>query len=132
MTANGRLKGRSGADSVLLTALAGGSTAADAATAAKVSERTVRRRLAEPDFVTHLEELRREVIQSALVKVSSSAVQAVTTLVSLLDSEQPSSTRLGAAKAVLDYGIRLRAESEFAERLTAIETHLAISERKMI
>lgn len=130
MTANGRPRGRSGADAVLLSALAAGATAGEAAATANVSERTVRRRLADPAFSVLVAEARREVVETTLAKVTAGAVAAVATLVSLLNLDQPPTVRLGATKAVLEFGIRLRSEQEISERLAAIEGHLAISERK--
>jgi hypothetical protein len=114
---------------VILAALATGATAAEAAAIAKVSVRTVRRRLSDESFRLQVTDARREVLDSAIAKVSASSVSAVQTLTSLLELAQPPSVRLGAAKAVLDFGIRLRSEREIQERLTAIEEHLATIER---
>jgi hypothetical protein len=129
MTASDTRRGRSRADEVLLSALATGSTAGQAAKVAKVSERTVRRRLADPDFVARMESVRQEVADAVLARVSASALLAVETLNSLLEASQPPSVRLGAAKAVLDFGIRLRSERDIHQRLVAIEEHLATIER---
>jgi hypothetical protein len=122
-------KGRSRADGVLLSALAAGCTAGEAADVANVSERTVRRRLADADFVARMESARQEVADAVLARVSASALLAVETLTCLLEPAQPPSVRLGAAKAVLDFGIRLRSERDVHERLVAIEEHLATIER---
>jgi hypothetical protein len=72
---------------------------------------------------------RQEIAESVLARVSACAVAAVETLASLLECSQPPTVRLGAAKAVLEYGIRLRSEQEIQERLTTIEAHLEAIER---
>jgi len=129
VTATGRSGGRSGADSAILAALAGGATAAEAARAAGVSERTVRRRQAEPSFADDLDEARRALLRTALDRLSAAATTAVDTLSILMDAEVAPSVRLGAAKAVIELGSRLRAEQELSDRLLAIEEHLDLTER---
>jgi hypothetical protein len=113
---------------VLVAALAGGAVALEAAEAAGVSERTVRRRLADAAFVDRVEAARVEVVDNAVARVSASALAAVDTLRALMTPDVSPSVRLGAAKAILEYGIRLRAESELSERLAAIEEHLGLNE----
>lgn len=117
MTVRGRHVGRSGADSVILSVLAAGLTAAEVAKAAGVSERTVRRRLSDPEFAAKIDVVRREVLHRAVAKVSAGAVSALDTLVALLRPSERAMVRLGAARAVLDFGIRLRAEIELSDRL---------------
>ena len=128
MTVRGRHTGRSGADSVILSSLAAGLTAAEVARAAGVSERTVRRRLSDPEFAAKIEAARNEALHRAAAKVSAGAVSAADTLVVLLRPNERSMVRLGAARAVLDFGIRLRAELELSDRLKAVEQHLGILE----
>jgi hypothetical protein len=131
MTAPGRPRGRSGADAVLQAALAAGSTAINAAVSTGVSERTVRRRLADPEFVEGIDRARAEVMASALARISSATAEAANTLIDLMASKSPPSVRLGAAKATIEYGIRLRAEHELSERLFSIEYHLGIREENL-
>ena len=113
---------------MLLTALVSGSTAAEAAAVAGVGERTVRRRIADPTFAERVDAARAEMVEAALARLSSGAITAVDTLRSLMSPEGPPSVRLGAAKAFLEYGIRLRAEQELCERLKAVEVHLGLDE----
>ena len=124
MTVRGRHEGRTGADAAVLAALAGGATAAEAASAGHVSERTVRRRLAEPDFARKVEAARSEIVATAVSRISSGSMAAVDAILTLLSPEQPPSVRLAAGKTVLEYGMKFRAEREFADRLEAIEEHL--------
>ena len=119
MTDRGGHKGRTGADAVLVAALAAGSTAAEAAQIAGVSERTVVRRLSDPDFRRCVEVARSEIVERAVIMVSGGAIMATQTLFDLMRPEVPPSVRLNAAKAVLDAGIRLHAELDLTKRLDA-------------
>jgi AcrR family transcriptional regulator len=101
-------------------------TASEAAAAAGVSERTVRRRLSDPEFKNLVDESRTELLDAALVRLTSQAIHAVDTLAGLMKPQEPPSVRLGAAKAILDFGLRLRAEGELGDRLSAIEDHLGM------
>jgi hypothetical protein len=130
MTHGGRHTGRIGADAVLIAALAGGATTSEAAENARVSLRTVRRRVSDPTFLGRLQEARSELLAAALARVSASAGGAVATLVQLMGAAHPPTVRLGASKAILEYGIRLRAETELVNRLEAIEEHLALTEER--
>ena len=89
--------------------------------------RTVRRRLTDAEFVQRVEDARAEIVDTAVARISAGAALAVDTLLALLAPEEPGSIRLGASRAVLDYGMRLRAEREFADRLDAIEDHLGMT-----
>ena len=129
MTVRGRHDGRSGADGLVLAALAGGATAAEAAEAAHVSERTVRRRLADAEFAGRIEDARAEIVDVVLTRISTGALAAADTLLALLAPEEPPSVRLGASRAILDCGMKLRAEQEFSDRLDAIEEHLGVTRR---
>src|SRR5215216_6637173 len=97
------ITGRSGADLVLIAALAGGATYEDAGKQGGVSERTVRRRMDEPEFRQQVESARVEVLARAVAMLTSASVEAVETLRSLLVAESDSA-RLGAAKAILESG----------------------------
>jgi hypothetical protein len=112
---------------VLLAAVAAGSTAA-AAQLAGVSERTVRRRLSDPEFQRRVEDARAETVYRALSRISAVAIMATETLVALMEPNEPRSVRLNAAKAVLDMGLRLRAERALKERVGATEQPGTIQE----
>ena len=127
MTASGRHRGRTGADATLVASLAGGATTATCAQSAGVSERTVRRRLEDPDFMARVDSARAEMLRSATAQISAGATMAVSALIELLESSIPPSVRLGSAKAMLEYGIRLRAELEIDLRLRAIEGPLNLT-----
>jgi hypothetical protein len=81
--------GRSGGDSALIAALAAGATHEAAAKHAGVSERTVRRRLADTEFRRRVDEARGEALDQAMARLSRAATGAATTLVMLLAKEVP-------------------------------------------
>jgi hypothetical protein len=117
-------RGRKNADEALLLALACGATVENAARKAGVSERTVRRRLADPAFKKRLDAIRGDMVQRAMGMLTAAAMEAVKTLVALQDKEQPAASRLGAARAILEYGAKLREEADLTKRVEALEEQL--------
>ena len=114
---------RKGGDAVLAAELAGGATVADAARAAGLSEATAYRRLRDEGFKRQVEEARSEIVGRAVAKLTGASVRAVETLEALLDSEMDFA-RLGAARAILDVGIRMREQHDLAARLDELERQL--------
>lgn len=115
--------GRKKADEVLSLALARGDTVAAASEAASIGERTAYRRLADPEFRRHVVELRAGMVERALGKLADAATEAVDTLRTLLSSGTDS-TRLGAARSILELGTKLRESVELEQRLAMLETRL--------
>ncbi len=115
---------RKNADHVFLTTLAGGETIENAAKAAGISERTAYRRLKDPEFSQQLQDLRADMVSRATGMLTAAATQAVTTLQELQHEDTPPAVRLGAARAVLELGMKLRESSELAERIAALEAEL--------
>src|SRR5262245_37057435 len=114
-------KGRQHADTVLLTALACGATRESAARQAGVSETTVFRRLRDPEFCGRLKDLRAEMVERTASMLTAASMESVRTLIELQKPSQPGAVRLGAAKAVLEIGLKLRELNEVEQRLTALE-----------
>jgi hypothetical protein len=114
-------RSRKNADELLLTALVCGGSVENAARAAGLSVRTVQRRLADPAFRQGLEKLRTEMVQRAVGMLTAAGFEAVKTLLGLLDAANAGSVRLGAARAILELGIKLREYAELAERISAVE-----------
>jgi hypothetical protein len=112
--------GRKKGDDALLLALAGGQTVRDAARAAGVGERTAGRRLAEPGFRRRVAELRAEMVQRALGKLTDALTEAADTLRQLLKA-QAESVRLGAARSLLELTVKVRESVELEARLQALE-----------
>jgi len=119
---------RKSADVTLLAMLAGGSTVAEAAGRAGVSERTAWRRLEDGEFRRRLDEARAQAVRAAVDLLGRSATAAAATLVRLLGEPHPPAVRLGAARAILDLGAKLREAQELEGRLTALEAALGIND----
>src|SRR5437879_5891418 len=117
--------GRRKGDSALLVALAVGHTVREAAQLAGIAERTATRRTADAEFRRRVAELRGEMVSQALGRLADASVEAAETLRSLLGGNSESA-RLGAAKAILELGNKLRENVELEQRLTALEQQLAL------
>jgi hypothetical protein len=102
MSANGRRN----VDDLLATALAGGATYREAAKAAHVSERTVRRRMEDEAFRGRVADERAELVRHAARLASGALTEAVTTLVALMRDAQGENVRLAAARSLLSFGTR--------------------------
>ena len=124
MAANGR---RRHVYDLLTAALASGRSYREAGAAAGISERTVRRRMADPGFRGKVVELRGAEIdrtRGLIVREAPAAVAALSELAAAAESE---SVRLGAARAVL--GLALPRVGDFAlESVSPIEFGRVISE----
>jgi hypothetical protein len=107
-------------DEVILQALATGHSQASAAELAEVTERTVRRRTADPAFRAELQARRRAVVERAVVQLVANMERAIATLVQLLDSPAEG-TRLRAATALVDRGLDTSFSLDMGERLEALE-----------
>jgi DNA-binding NarL/FixJ family response regulator len=104
----------------LILALAGGATEREAAERAGVDEQTVHRRLADADFRRAVNQARDRMFDAARGRLAGLASKATETLQRLMESDRPSEA-LGAAKAVLEAGPRLRKSTECEERLSRLE-----------
>jgi hypothetical protein len=122
-TANGRASGElSPKQEAAALALAAGLTIEAAAKAAKAGGRTVRTWLATvPAFPRRVAELRAEMTQRALGRLIEGMTSAADTLGYLARKAKAETVRLGAARAVLELGVKLRETVELAERIAALE-----------
>jgi hypothetical protein len=118
--------GRRKGDDALLLALATGETVRDAARSAGIGERTATRRVADPDFRRRITEIRAAMIGRALGRLADGMVEAADMLRRLLDA-QSENVRLGAARTLLELGVKLRENVELEERLQALEKQLSRS-----
>jgi hypothetical protein len=116
--------GRRTADDQLLLALACGATLETAAAKAGVSLRTAKRRLADPDFEGKLKTLRWEMVQRASGMMTASMGESVKTLIVLQKEPLPPTARLGAARAILEIGLRVRDQVELEQRLARMEAQM--------
>jgi Homeodomain-like domain len=112
---------RKKAEDALLLALACGATVEQAARQCRLSARTVYRRLADADFRRRLQALRADMVQRTAGMLTAASGEGVKTLLALLKEATPPATRLGAARAVLELGVKFRETVELEERLAALE-----------
>ena len=119
MAEDGRRKG----DAALVLALAGGQTVRDSARAAGVGERTATRRLAAADFRRRVIETRAALVERATGQMADAMSAAAEALRKLLEARSEA-VRLGAARAVLELGMKLRESAELEERLAELERRL--------
>jgi len=112
--------GRKNADEALAVALAAGQTLCAAADACGISERTAARRWADGAFRRHVSELRGELVQRSLGRLADGMSEAADVLRKLLAAESES-VRLGAARSLLELGVKLRESVELEQRLCALE-----------
>jgi hypothetical protein len=104
----------------LALALAAGDSIADAAAKAGMSERTARRRLADPSLRQHIEKLRAAMIERALGRMADSMTEAADVLRALLQAKTES-VRLGAARSLLDLGTKVRDAVDMEARVAELE-----------
>jgi hypothetical protein len=105
----------------LLLALACGATVEAAARQCDLSDRTIYRRLKEPAFRTRLQEVRADMVRRSAGMLTAAAASAVTTLLALQKDSVPPAVRLGAARAVLEIGIKVREMADLEARIAALE-----------
>src|SRR5215203_4591079 len=103
-----------------LTALLSEPTIAKAAARAGVSESTLLRWMAEPEFKARLRAARRSVVEAAIGRLQQAAAQAVDALARNLTCGIPA-VEVGAARSVLDQAIKAVELVDLAERVEALE-----------
>jgi hypothetical protein len=113
-------RGRRNADEALALALATGQTLRDAAAAVGIGERTATRRWADAAFRRHVAELRGEMVARALGKMADGMSDAAGKLRELLAADSES-VRLGAARALLELGAKLRETVELGSKVEELE-----------
>lgn len=111
-------------DETLLMALACGSTIDAAAHKSGLSKRTVYRRLDDSAFRKKLQSYRNDMVTRATGMLTAGSMEAVKTLLSLLGTGNAAVARLGAARSILEIGLKLRQATELEERMTVIEERL--------
>lgn len=119
---------RKKAEDAVLLALACGASVEQAARQCGLSPRTVYRRVAEPEFRQRVQALRGDMASRTAGTLTAAATEAVRTLLELLKgSASSSSVRLGAARAVLEIGLKVREVTDFEERLSALEQQQGVA-----
>ena len=105
----------------MLLALACGATAEAAARQCGLSERTVYCRLGDGEFKKRLESIRNDMIQRSSGMLTAAAGEAVRTLLALQKESIPHAVRLGAARAILEVGMKIRQVVELEQRMAELE-----------
>jgi hypothetical protein len=118
---------RKKAEDALLLALACGATVEAAARQCGISDRTVYRRLQDAAFRARLQAVRADMVLRTAGMLTAAAGEAVKTLLVLQKETTPPATRLGAARAVLELGMKVRETAELAERIAALEAQLGLA-----
>jgi hypothetical protein len=90
-----------------------------------VGETTVYRRLKEPAFQAMLNTARQEMIQRTANMLTAASLESVKTLLRLQGEGVPHAVQLGAAKAIVELGAKLRESAELFARVAALEQQLA-------
>ncbi len=119
--------GRHQVDDLIITAIAGGATYAEAGKQANVTERTVANRMADPGFRQRVAEVRSRLLEQTAAGLTASGLHAVGALDRLLDAESES-VQLGAAKALIELGAKVREGHDLEQRITALEQALKRSD----
>lgn len=113
------------ADPIILATLVCGATAEQAGAKAGVSARTVRRRLRSPAFRRKLNRLRTELQMRTADQLSAAGTEAVRTMLRLMNPSAPPNTQLGAARSVVELGMKSREHVDLCVRLSELEQRLA-------
>jgi len=105
-----------------LTLLLGASSVAQVARELKVSESTVYRWLEEQEFRERYQKAKRELLHLAINRLQSIALEAVTTLREIMiDAEKPPSSRVTAARAILETVFRSFELEDLEGRIEKLE-----------
>lgn len=100
--------GKRDRDELVVIALAGGSTYAEAAAVAGVSKATVARRMSEPDFRRQVAEARKQIIDRVRGSLTEAAPKVADGLVVLATEAMSESVRLRASTRLLELVLRRR------------------------
>jgi hypothetical protein len=117
-------RGRENADEALAAALACGATVEQAAAKAGVSGRTAYRRQKDPAFRRLVQAARGDIVQRAGGLLTGAALESIKTLLELQRPPSSPGVRLGAARSVLEFGLKVREAAELEGRLAELERRL--------
>lgn len=117
-------KSRHNQDEIIVEVLARGECQTTAAQRAGCSVTTIRRRLDDPAFRQRVDRFRVEMLDAVAGKMGANVEKAVTTLTALMEDSMPPAVRLGAARAVCDFALRIRESVTWERRLTHLEERL--------
>ena len=108
-----------------IAALLTSPTLTEAARACGIGETTLWRWLQDPDFAERYRQARKRALHIAINRLHRIASDAVTTLqVVANDANAPASSRVAAARVILETVLKMEEVEEIEARLTKIETML--------
>ncbi len=113
--------GRADRDELLIAALVVGGTYAAAGEVGGVSERTVRRRMTDPDFAAEVSRRRGERVAGIAGQLVSIGPDAIDVIRDCMAADT-AAVRLRAAQLALALGVQFRHGQELEARLVALET----------
>jgi transposase len=108
-------------DALLAPALASGLSYSDVALRFGVSERTVKRRMADPAFRTSVVALQEQVARDTAAQLRELSRTALGALQDLLREDCTPNIRLGAVRTVLEHALRWQESVMLEERLGRLE-----------
>ena len=113
---------RSRKEEAAISALLTESGIAAAAKKAGIAESTLRRWLQDSDFAERYRSARRQVLEQSTARLKLATVDAVNALQAVVSSQDsPPSTRVSAARTILDMAYRAVEVGELSERLHSLE-----------
>lgn len=105
-----------------IAALISEPTVMQAAGKAGVGETTLWRWMKQPEFQSAYRDARRQVMNTAIGRIQDACSQAVETLRAIMqDTEAPASSRVSAAKSILDVAFKAVELQDIEERITQLE-----------
>lgn len=113
----------------LLAALLESPTIQTAAKIAGISEATALRYLKDEEFVVAYRDTRREIVSHSITSLQSACSNAVATLCDVCDNtEAPASSRIAAAKSILEMSFRAVEIDDLGARVAMLEVQMERAE----
>lgn len=124
-----RLSRKKVKDEIVVAALITQPSVREASKACGLSETQIYARMKEPAFAKLYKDARRDLLAGCTVAMQSQLGQAVETMAQIMkDEKTPAQTRLQAAESFVRNALKLNEQTDFAERLEAIERARGMTE----
>ena len=108
----------------VIAALLSSNTRQEAAEKAGISERTIRRYFAQADFLTRYNEEKKKILDEANTQIQGALEPSIKALREIVEAKKtPPSVKIQAARAILEYTIRLGEYTELETRIRLLESH---------
>ena len=105
-----------------LAALMTSRTMKDAAEAAGIDPRTMRRYMQDADFIAEYRQMTAEMMQEARIRSQQLITPAIETLAEIcLDDNAKNGERITAARSLLEWSLKITEVTDIEERLVALE-----------